>query len=182
VESWGVCLLELLPEVRCPAYRFEAQVRQDASEDGFVGLFFLADERPVPGGMEQRYAAFLFADQGDHQGTVRVNLNRFREPGPFLGQQDSRLRIPFRPPPTGAAGTWHTLAVTVGPAGFRAGWDGREVLAAPRARWRPWARSWWAGLHKAQPPALPPFAGRGALGLYLERSRAEFRNVTIRPL
>jgi hypothetical protein len=187
LDSHDRCLLELLPKVRCSAYHFEAQVQQVRSVSGCVGIFFLADERPFPGGMEQRFASFVFAAEGiqgpPKKGMVRVNLTHYREAGPAIGQEHAQLRIPFRPPATGPAGTWHTLGVTVRPDGFRAFWDGEEVLDAPRARWWPWVQKWWAGPSVGRPGSRPPpFESRGALGLYVEASQAEFRNVTIRPL
>jgi hypothetical protein len=55
-------------------YRFKAQVRQDESADGLMGIIFGHSQHPGPGGTHHRFCTVCFADLGNHDGTRHLTV------------------------------------------------------------------------------------------------------------
>jgi hypothetical protein len=183
LSTWSnCCLLELLPSPGIPSYVFSAEVLHSQALPGYVGIFCCADEAQAGGGVEQRFLAFRFADHGAFRGRRHVHFTRYREAGPqrLPAQHQALVKRDQSPP---AAGKWHQLSVTVTPERTVASWDGKVMAEIDRAFWGRHLRQAWGNLDR--PPAgatAPDFSPQGALGLYLDRSAAFFRNVVVRPL
>jgi hypothetical protein len=183
LESWGLCLLELLRDPGRDSYLLSARVRLERTRFGEAGVFVLADEWRGPGALEQRFAVFHYSDQGLRKGQVRLEFARYREKGPNPSEKRARTHFGARRPALGGPSRWHTLEVSVSPARVVARLDGQPVAEVGRAKARPRLLDWWrnSGPFRPESPA-PAFGPRGALGLYVLDAEAFFRDVVIRPL
>jgi serine/threonine-protein kinase len=170
--TWGHDLIELVADPLWESYRFSAQVRQERTFQGEVGVSFLHSERPGPGGTEAFFATLTFADQGKLAGKAALNFRRFREPG--YRQKSRGLEKPFEAAP----GSWRRLGVLVRPAGITVFWEGKE-LGSLTAQGLAESAQLLAGADRTAPIAWPRRAG---LGLFAYESSASFRRVVVRPL
>jgi serine/threonine-protein kinase len=177
VESYNDDLLELLPDPLNESYRFSIEVRHIQSINGSVGLFLLADQHTTPGGREDRYCAFTFADRGHNQGKMELSVARLAKTNG--NREFAQLDLP-RTSARRTFGDWHLLEVLVTPQRFVASFDGALVGEVRRRDSEPLIFQWWQGLGATSP--TPPLLPSGALGLYIQSSIASFRNVTLRPL
>jgi hypothetical protein len=180
IESWRTCLLELLAGPQRERYLFQAEVRQGATRDGHVGIYFSADERSPPEGPEHTFRALTFADKGESAKRLRLDCYRYRE-GDLEHSRLHQTQALWRTPFAGEA-NWHQLGVEITPEKVVCFWDGKLVHELARTEERPLIDRWWRGLD-LRPPTLPPpsFAPRGSLGLFAENSMAVYRNVVVTP-
>src|SRR5258708_31796934 len=64
LHAWdGFCLLELLPSIPCPRYRYRAQVRHVDGREGEVGIYFASSTHSsVDGSSVHGFSSFSFND------------------------------------------------------------------------------------------------------------------------
>jgi hypothetical protein len=207
VHSWGLCLLELLPKTQHANYRITAQVRHEKSDlRGEVGLYVARDSYPGP---RRYYQLFVHLAYNDVQGIfenlpeeitkkVKPRDRNFVGLSPHLyGERGDQFPLDRSPGTVSGAqfkasgwagGPWRTLEITVTPAGVKAARDGTpvgellsdsfkkaldEALSVARGRFPGDA---FLAAVKAE------FRPQGALGLYVYRGSASFKNVRFTPL
>jgi serine/threonine-protein kinase len=170
--TWGNDLVEVVADPFWDAYRFSAQVRQERTFQGEVGVSFLHLERQTPRGQEIYFATLTFADQGRSAGKVALNLRRFREPK--YRQKSRGLEKRFKAVP----GAWRQLEVLVRPAGLTVFWEGK-ALGKLTAKELAQSAAFLTAPDRAAPPA---WSCRGGLGLFAYESSASFRRIVVRPL
>jgi hypothetical protein len=184
IESWATCLLELVPDPQRSRYRLSAEVMHRSTNNGWVGLYFVADEHATRDGPEQRFGTLAFAEQGESAGNVRMDFSLYREgevnQKPLharLVVQKGRFDVPAEVP------SWHALAVEVTPEKITTFWDGRVFHQWVRAERLAECNAWWARQHPPPHSSPPPgFSPRGSAGLYVNTGAAWFRNVVVSPL
>jgi serine/threonine protein kinase len=186
IESFSICLLELLPATPL-RFRLSAEVGPGATNAGSAGLYLFGEERMTPAGPQHHFCALTVADQGEAGGQFRMYLARYREPDLDRPSNVDRLSLkkaPIALKKTGPDKGWCKLVVEATPTLLTVQVDGRLLRSLTRAEQQRHVELWWADLHRdlANPPPLPPYAPGGAVGLFVERSRALFRNVTLQPL
>jgi hypothetical protein len=186
-------LLELLPDVPCPSYRFQAEVRHDsAATPGDVGVYFAhATERTERGNVEC-LCALTFNDREAHhkspQGQLGslVRLRAYRVgPGAASVQGAPNLQKHFLPAVRGQPGhkPWHQLALEVTPDQVEAFWDGRSLGTVTRqAVHRSYRHLNLPAFPRSYCPDLrPAFSPSGGRGLLLANDTASFRSVGVVP-
>jgi serine/threonine-protein kinase len=192
------CLLELLPRVPCPRYRFSVQVRHgdSTSKDTDVGLYLLHSRNATPLGIEHCCCTLSFNDQDAwvvldpakdiRRSEVALRLWRHR-PGAVEHKMDLSPRQLFDPAGPRAVAGWRALAVEVRPDELRVFWEGKQVVspvpigpATLRQSFQDWLRLPVPSL--ANPGLAPRFTPDGGIGLWVRRGRAFFRHVTLTPL
>jgi serine/threonine-protein kinase len=92
-ETLGITLIELLEDPGSSCFRLEAELRHvDGAEDGCVGLWF-AYSRQSSSGTPHCYAVAFFRDWGTvGAGKAGLDLFRFSETEPILGQSRTSLQ------------------------------------------------------------------------------------------
>jgi serine/threonine-protein kinase len=189
LQSWELCMIELLLDPQQPAYRVRAEVRHRENHDqiGEAGIY-------VAGRDYGQHACFLSLTFND--------VAALPQPGLKAGAGGNQAKLAWRVcqreaerwalaehalatasiVPAGPGGSsWRRLEIELCGDTVRARFDGRPVGEVPRARVDRGNEGLLAG--------LPNLAGldarlrpRGALGLYLNRGKASFRRVTVEPL
>jgi hypothetical protein len=186
----GIGLLELLPHPKRQHYRFSAEVRNGDNhpiipESAQFGIFFGACEQQTPLGPEQCCYVFCF---GPINRTMFMRVCCLHCLDPQFTDNWSKIcnsnllvqRLP-PPPPDG----WHKLAVEVAPDRFVAYFDGGRVGEFPfwQGELLQNHHDWWTKALGVSPPPPPAACALlGALGLYVEKDSADFRNVAVEPL
>jgi serine/threonine-protein kinase len=212
VHTWALSMLELVQDPQKDRYRFQAEVRHRTSdESGEVGIYFAREQHPGAASTLHSFCQLTFNDVRDvlqlHRLAERLTgkplppspgnqvffLPRFCAEGkkglwdPRLSGPNTTIRF-FKAAGLGG-GPWRKLRVEVTPAKVRAWWGKRknagewEVPQLVRAIGRelqerqkqPRERAFLRG-------TKPGFSCRGALGLYVLRGSASFRNVKVEPL
>jgi hypothetical protein len=197
VETTGLGLVELLPEVPCDAFRITAKLRHvwNFFRMGAIGVYFAHQAEATPAGDRHWFGLAQFADRGPF--TPRI-LGRD-------GQLHSRFELQVRlvgapalpypatstygedgidfvsPTPVQGPGEWRIVAVEVRRDELRARWEGKDIAVnLARAseqlgrlvRWR-------------HPDALrdgPRLRPRGGVGMYLVGSGMAVRHFKVEPL
>jgi serine/threonine-protein kinase len=189
LASKQVALLEVLPAVPWPRYRFEAEVQDDDPNTQEVGLYVGHREQKTAQGTEHWLCVLSFSERGilpsrlpgrPGRGQGALTALCYREPAsrrlfPLLQTAPFAVHRP----------TWRKLALEVTPELLKAYWGGFD---------RPFghvARATLVGdLRRgiaAHPPPLrpasaPALAFEGGLGLVCQSGAAVFRYVVIRPV
>jgi hypothetical protein len=180
IETFCLGLVELLPDPQTDHYRFDAEVQLTATNDGDVGIYFLYEERPTVPGPEHYFYAMTFSDRGIVGGRVYLKLFRYREAvdGANMERQELQLaQIALPPaPPDG----WRRLGIYISREGLDASFDGIGLGKIVHVQSEPLVKAWWHTQFGAPPTQpLPGSAPRSALGLYVRRADANFRNITV---
>jgi tRNA A-37 threonylcarbamoyl transferase component Bud32 len=177
-DTSSICVLDLGIAPPWPRYRFRAEVRQDDSDDGKVGLCFGYQECPPGQEGSRGFCALTFADRGRRAGSVELRILRLPEANPTAVQQVSCLPPQFFTPDAKAT-VWRKLTVEVVPQEIRVFWkEGEKVkqLGAPS----PEELNRLASSLFPDPPGPGwEFKPGGTLGLYLDQGTASFRNVVL---
>jgi hypothetical protein len=191
LESQDVLLLPLVPDPGVNAYRLEAEVLHGQLNPSPVGLFVGYDDQPTPQGRERCYCMFGCVVTPAHQAregvarptlvTLRLcgHLEKGSPPRPHLFFYGSSL-LRAAPPPAGAL-HWCKLALEVRPGEVRAFWEDEPLHPLGVANLACAARD-LVDYQKFLRPGPFVFTARGALGLYVNKNRGEFRNVILKPL
>jgi serine/threonine protein kinase len=185
--------LELLPKAPAPHYRIAAELRHDdAYGKGRVGLYFAHVEHMAEAGVTRYWCDLTFADRGADarsqkksraaaQGTVALALERYALPKrEFLVTETvdhfQTAEVLGKP-----AADWRRLEVEISPEGIQVTWEGKPLKDLGQAKLRALAKD---GYRVADKIILADFQfdPAGAVGLYVERSKASFRNVIVEPL
>ena len=194
-SSWGLGLVELLVRAPGPRYRLRALVRHDQSAGGDAGLYFAHSLHPTEQGAVHCCFIVSFNDLDDlarrHPeldlagNLAKLTLFLYRERGAAAGLEQSTIPIGRRTFQPALArpgeGPWRTLTVEATPESFRVFWGADVVADVPRATLPSRAER----LARYCPDGhlvRPAFAPEGALGLYVYRGSASFRDVVIEPL
>jgi serine/threonine protein kinase len=186
VSATDISLLELQKAPLPDHYRLRADIRQETSLVGWVGIYMGRQEQRTANGREQWYWAATFADQGMHRGRWHLAPCRSqREPS---GQQrlDARgtgLDGGFPAWPQQQPG-WHTVEVELSPDQVVVSLDDTNMGRLSRADMERLTRSLLntdeAGRQAAG--VAPGFSPAGGVGVYLSGSTAFIRNVYFEPL
>jgi serine/threonine-protein kinase len=188
----GVNLLELLPDVRRPFYRFRAEIHHKSGAPySRLGIYFFHRRYPSVQGVEHCYCEVTFNDcwkapPNSKVGNVPIALHvrRYCEAGPN-GDKWQRSCSPGPTKPSDPAGAnadrWRRVVVEIGPQQVRVFWEGELIGVVTRAELSRVAREMLV-----EAPALlneapaEPF-GEG-LGLCVYDSAASIRSVVLEPL
>jgi serine/threonine protein kinase len=189
--------LKLLRSPQGARYRFSAEVRHEAGTSlSKVGIYFAYKTLAVGQHVERYWCELTFADLGSLAGSFRGPQQKPDERPQYskvalILRRHAELQQPFentvptpifkdyldeKPTPN----LWRRLAVEVTPERIRAFWRDELIGELPLATLR--------FIGKAMPGApagLNPafeFAPDGALGLYVYRGEAAFRNIVVEPL
>jgi serine/threonine-protein kinase len=189
--------LKLLRSPQLTRYRFSAEVRHEAAGDqGKVGIYFAYKTAVLGQHLERFWCELTFADLGNLAGSVRgpkqkpderpkystaaLTIRRFADLGPALDStRFTTVRKEYldegqNPTP------WRRIGVEVTPEKIRAFWRDELIGELPLAMLLQLGRSM-----PLDPAGFSPqfeFAPDGALGLYVFRGQAAFRNVVVEPL
>jgi hypothetical protein len=148
--------------------------------DGHVGLYFTADERPSLEGTLHAFRACTFASQGQFANRLRLLCCGLREADETHRRQDEQLVLWNAR--QNAPRDWHEVAVEVTPEKIIVFWEGQPVHEVVRTREvvsiTQLAKTFHGELNILPPRAFTP---RGALGLFVDHSTAQFRNIVVRP-
>jgi serine/threonine-protein kinase len=188
--------LKLLRSPQATRYRFSAEVRHEGSVDqSKVGIYFAYKSVVVGQHLERYWCELTFADLGSLAGSVRgpeqrrqrprystvaLTVRRFADLVPGI---DSTRFTPVRKEYLDEGQTptpWRRIGVEVTPEKIRAFWRDELIGELPLAMLLQLGRSM-----PRDPVGLNPqfeFAPDGALGLYVFRGQAAFRNVVVEPL
>ncbi len=199
VHSWKVALVELLPDPQLKRYRFTAQVRHDTRADGGqVGIYFAQRDYTTPDRAAQFLCKVTFDDISDARRIPGLTGNQARL-NPYVlysvgGRPAGEHEIHgVESEPFAAAGLdgghWHEIVVLVTPEGVHATWDGISFRSGLDAEYIPRRTQRVLSLPRrglADDPFLqhlaPEYTPRGGLGLFVGKSSASFRGVSIEPL
>jgi serine/threonine-protein kinase len=190
------CLVELLPALPIDHYRFRAQVLHDSTAgNSEVGIYFGHSSHPHEHGLEHCFCTLTFDDwenkvalnpqRPDRTSEVGLRLWRCCPEGKSCGFLTCGISKPF--PGTQAQGAdppqWRHLAIEVSPTAFKFSWQGECFGEISRER----LMRTFTSLRKTRPGGLaidldPQFLPQDALGLFVRRGKAQFRNVVVEPL
>jgi serine/threonine-protein kinase len=180
LESYSLCLFELLPDPQREAHRISARVNFRTTNEGAAGLYFMGEERLTPRGAEHVFLALTFADQGFLAGKVRLQAFLYRpsQPARPMERQEFTLKdLPL------ARKEWHDLTVEVRPDSILASCDGKAFPRLNLGQEQKRLAVWWShipSVGKAAPP--PALAPRSSLGLFVRRGTAQIKSFVITPL
>jgi hypothetical protein len=195
VSTHGVALVELWPNPP-PRYRFEVELRHEENPaSGSIGLYFDYCE-PNPAVNQSTCYVIDFADEGNavqqlppSGARLGLSLQVFErnDRGQLFDHVhhiDRRIKH-FPPAPSPNPPPWRRLRIDVGPKGVTIHWlPGTHPDQENRLDDLSFQQH--ARLISANVPMLRGYQGRpadrGSLGLYVNRSTASFRNVTLEPL
>jgi hypothetical protein len=178
VTGRKTAILELSPGSPWPSYRFEAEVRQDQDLGyGTVGLCF-GYEQTSGDAMQSRYAKLHFADPDAGRCIVQVNAYYAAWRG-LEQMRGANWSAKVKNHGPGIPGLWRRLAIEVTPEAIRTSFEGDLVIEFPRDYWLKEFGELGRDFRALAPATYPP---PGGLGLFVERSKASFRHVLVRPL
>ncbi|MBI1916654.1 MAG: serine/threonine protein kinase [Planctomycetes bacterium] len=184
LEAWDVTLMELLPTPGTSAYRFEAEVQHEQSNQGRAGIFFAARESRAGSG-EFSFCTLAYASQGKQAGEWRFWRHRYAEAGtvPHGLNLPSSPLLSGRPPDLKpGSNSWRRLAIEVRPREVRVFWEDDPVRGISCKALERRTRIVLTRPDFPQLGPLPPFDIRGSLGLYVDGGIAWFKNVAVTPL
>jgi serine/threonine-protein kinase len=195
--------LKLLPNPETDRYRFRAEVRHDEGMAvSSAGIYFGFRTDPTANGVAHFWCSVQFADRGLHAAKffppgkgpkdgvdadhcrVEMTVHRFTEPNGEHLPMAAPVSHTYTPGPKQGPAPWRELAVEVTPAAVRVFWEGQLL---PNGEISVDQLNKHVNMHykliRRDMPGTPfTFSRRGALGLYVNRGRASFRNVTVEPL
>jgi serine/threonine-protein kinase len=202
LQAHQIGLLTILPDPRVQCYSFSVEIRHDLiGKDGEVGVFCAQSKHPIAQGKVAYYfCALVFNDLDDlptrypklrlEGNPAELTVQRYLEtvqrylepeqPGP-------RYKIaPFSRPfkaaaPVEGPGDWREVTLKVSPQRIQAFWGDQSIGALTRTRWEDQV----AIMARFPPDPIdvhPDFDPRGALGLFVYRGSASFRNIVVQPL
>jgi serine/threonine protein kinase len=198
LETFENCLLELVADPKQDRYRFSVELRhEEAGVNSEIGLFFgLRSHFTGKGALQHGYFALAFADRGNRAWTEKGKdgepVSRIQTRGYFQKNKYTYgyvvgKEIPFRPTaPDLRPSDWRTIALEVNPAGVTVLWQleqGRlavvdRIPAAQLERCLNELRKQFPDMAGISPNYQP----RLGLGLYVNRGKASFRRIELRPL
>jgi serine/threonine protein kinase len=191
IQSWEYGLLELLGDPQCDSYRFQAEVRHESANDihGLVGIYFAYSSFATDASNEHCYCKVDYSDKYDrkkgdpnwpHPGNPASLILQTHHEQPSLENHifDPSIETFFLPCDPRNPADWRQLAVEVRPSDIRLFW----IDDPPRVLARENIRSYARQNLRLPTGSVPEFAPRAALGLYVFRSAASFRNVVVKPL
>jgi hypothetical protein len=180
LEAWGVTLMELLPSPGMSAYRFEAEVLHEQSNQGMAGLFFAARESDAVSG-EFSFCTLAYASHGADAGQWRLLRHRYAEAGTRPNGLDlySPPLLSGRPPDLKPrVNSWRKLMVEVSRREVCVFWGDDPVRRIScDALERRTTRVLRVDKRPDRDP--PPLDVSGGLGLYVDGSIARFKNVSL---
>jgi serine/threonine protein kinase len=184
LQSWGLCLVELLPDVPVDRYRISADIRHADSRNGYVGLYFAAEDLANRADWSLAHCTSAIAEAGELAGHTYFFCDLFREANGTRDENRTQWNLWNAPFPVAANSEWHTVTIDVSPEKFVCSWDNRLEYSFDRKVEQPKLDLWWSSLYAEQKQDLPPqptFSPRGGLGIILYQSGASLRNVQITP-
>jgi tRNA A-37 threonylcarbamoyl transferase component Bud32 len=193
--------LKLLPDPQVTAYRFRAEVRHDEAVNvGEAGIYFGFSTGPTDNGVVHFWCQLAFADRGRNArmhwprgqelkglpnlSRLSLSVHRRLEPSGAYRVIPSPVFLTFPPGPEDLPPPWRKLAVEVTPKKVRVWWEGQLVPDGEISvdRLAAHVNNTYRLIGKGQPGPTFAFAPRGALGLFVNRGKASFRNVAVEPL
>ena len=194
-------LMKLLPDPETDGYRFRAEVRHDEAVEGsLVGIYFGYRTDPIPTGVAHYWCTVEFADRGLHAGTswprgqelkvpptfnkVAMIIHRTLEPQAGHRSISTPLFWTYAPAPLKGATPWRQVAVEVKRGKIRILWEGKMIPDGEISfdKLNAHINMACAPIDGGKLQTPFKFAPRGALGLYVNRAKASFRNVAVEPL
>jgi hypothetical protein len=186
VSAYKQALLELVPDPLHDQYRFQAEIRQDATDGivGFVGAYIGHTEFPTENDRVHHFYGLCYNDLGDERVRQQPsNALTLRNAVLLESIMDGSIRMMnihcnFVPAGATATTAWRQLAIELTHDGLSISWEGKKVCQlsrdeVARCKLLPDNRydvgAFW----------LDP---RGSLGVCLYRSTASFRNVRLEPI
>lgn len=190
LQCWDFGLLELMPQIRTPGFRFEAELRHIAGDRlGLAGLYLAHSRKVTADGVFHSLLTLTFNDRAgtavkaNRQGRAILGLRVVSEasgPKGFSYCIDSDASCPFSVafPHEHQAG-WRRIALEVTTQTVRAFFDG--VLIGE------WTSDDMAkriaGMSSEIPPGARPAVLRsGGMGVCVSQGAANVRNVKVMPL
>jgi serine/threonine-protein kinase len=177
-------LLELLPDPGIDSFVLTAEVRQEHGvANGEVGLYLGHSVAADGQGVSHSFCGLAFSEIMATRGQFQVQLYWYWHPGQqFRETEEDILTLPtlgksFEPAPT-LPRPFRSLRVTLTPTWMQVQWGDDPPKKLSRAGLTQVAKEWLKFVPKPLPQP-PQFAPREGLGLYVCRSTASFRNVTI---
>jgi tRNA A-37 threonylcarbamoyl transferase component Bud32 len=181
-------LLELVPDPLHDCFRFQAEIRQEASGGtlGHVGLYiahagFVAKDGPGHSFCKLFYND-LAIEQNMRQGNaLRLTRQVLFEPflaGPSRDMTDHWYFNPAGPNPQFGP-MWRQLAIELKRGAISVLWDGQQVLHLPRDKV---LQSGYLIPDERYDVRSLELVPRGGLGLYIHKSTASFRSVHLQPI
>jgi serine/threonine-protein kinase len=209
VSSWGLCLVELVPDSRCDEYTVAARIRHDNSDAaGVVGIFAARRSIGGPSGNSNLVVGQVFNDVWTEAEIVARAFPLGPPPGLAPGNSTVRLGLgvsgvqpdgvqwailpnlvagaPFTPAGV-TSRIWRNLELAVFPDGATGVFGGMPVgrlgVSAVRDYLDLQATS-WRMRNPTGPPWYsiePPFVARGGVGLVVYRGSATCQFLNISP-
>jgi hypothetical protein len=188
VAGKNFSLLELLPDVPCPRYRVELEVKPDnrLGTLGRAGLYFCHGRCPTPDGPEHWFV-HVGLSRPVTRAEAGIEVLRCREKSASSDGAISRYAGRSLPLPKERLrrAPWHRFEVVVGPKRIEARWEGTKI-EGPRGPLTDGDVEKRFATLLAQRPAVAAGPrhfdpGRG-LGLFVQNETAQFRNLVVEPL
>ncbi len=194
LTSFEKARLELLPRAPGKSFRFSAEIKHDdvgENSAGSVGIYFARTQKPSNEGLTHFWWDLAFADRGPlsvkqdgpngpKHGEVRLTPWRYAA-GTGYFNSPSNVFQRFNSAHGKFAGSeWRQLAVTVRADDVEFFWEGASFKKMTHAQVRKLGETFESGGETAFPEI--EFNPQGALGLYLYKGTASFRQVIVEPL
>ncbi len=164
-----------MPDPCSDSYRLSASVRQDNSQRGETGIYFLGTANETTDGKKCRYLFTInFADHGPLAGKIYLYARRI---GAGTLGETSRIaekELPRQP------GAWRDLEVKVAPEKIDVLLNGDPLWSLTPEYLLQRVASIHPGQKEQHPP--PQLKLRSPIGLYGLETGASFRNVIFQPL
>jgi serine/threonine protein kinase len=197
IQSFEYGLLELLRDPQQDSFLFSAEVRHDQGPraDSEAGIFFTYTNEGTAKRRVHCYCVLGFSDETDSfnfepqvkEGPPKgipfnLKIQRHREPDMFCENLSLQLiDVPFAQLNSGQSRSWHRVALHFNRSKIRCFWDGAckgeflqsQLIADSKSI---------LGDTAGEEELIAKFALRNGVGLYIYRSTASFRNVSIEPL
>jgi hypothetical protein len=185
IHSYDPCLLELMRAPLPRRYVFRAEVCHIIGDEAVVGIYFAYHKNANPQGVEHSYAELIFNDDRVVKPRwVQLRLHRHREKGvlptfdyPGTTGISKKLQVNHE---RGKL-SWRSIKVIVTPDKILCSWENKPfrwgLKNADRIKR---ARQIFEDNPNVDPKQA--FSPQGALGLYVQRGGAAFRNVRIEPV
>jgi serine/threonine-protein kinase len=203
IQTATYTLLELMPDPQVQHYLFRAEVRHDSDlgSQGDVGIYVAHEKLLGPKGIADSFLVLRFADgnntlffakdaKGQLYHRAKLDYWYYREATLDLGFTGTSLItkpgkpacVDYLPPgPEDDPIPWRLLAVEVTPNRVRVSWNNQLFADMARADLESCANGSLVGVDESKELTFQ-FNPRAALGLYIAKSTASFRNVAIEPL
>lgn len=172
-----LCLLELAAIPPWEHFCLEAEIKQDESQWGEVGIYVARGRVPSNAGMFHCFWRAGFAERGRTAGVATLAVWRLEDRSQSLiGQAARGPHAFFRPVPKNETRSpWHKIVIVVTGDGMRAFLDEHCIGEASLSQIDSLNQRVFAGIQGANPVYTP----QGGLGIYAQASTASFRNVRV---